>query len=95
MSELLKGTLDASENSDTLDLQANYGRDGIFTLYAIGTWNNAAIQVEVSPDGTNYVDLAGASLSADGAFNFSVKGNILRLAMSGGSGSEDVDFWIF
>lgn len=91
---LLDGTFTSSGQSAVLALSEVFGHDGIHTLYGKGTWDGGSMKVQVSPDGTNWFDLAGASLSGDGLFNFSSKGYQLRLDFSGGSSSEDVDYWL-
>lgn len=59
-----------------------------------GTWGGGSVKLQVSPDDTiaNAVDIAGATLSADGYINFQVKGASYWLVATG---VTSVPWWIF
>ena len=92
---ILSGTFASNTQSSAIKLSEAYGKDGIHSLYAKGTWDTGSVKVQVSPNGTDWFDLPGASLSADGVFNFATRGLELRLDFSGGNGSEDVEYWVW
>jgi hypothetical protein len=91
---VLNQTLTSNSNSGTLRSGALYSRGGFNTLYASGAFDGGTLQVQASPDnGTNWFDVTGANLTADGVVNFEIKAELLRVNLSGAS-SPNVEIWV-
>ena len=59
------------------------------TVFAWGTWGGATAKLQISPNGTDWFDLTGASFTADGTATFEVATDCyLRADISGGTGAD-------
>lgn len=65
------------------------------SVQAVGTFGGATVKLQVSNDGTNWVDASdvlgnAVSMTAMGYFELSLSGAYIRPAISGGTG-DDID----
>lgn len=70
-------------NATGTALAIDHTNDGYFCFYATGTFGSGTAKLQVSLDGTTYVDVTGASLTADGYKVCQVFGRFLRAVLSG------------
>jgi len=74
---------------DVPDYTRNYKRE-TRTLFAYGTWDSATAKLQISPDGTTWMDVTDASFTADGIINVQFNAPFARGVISGGLGSESI-----
>lgn len=60
------------------------------TVYFSGTWNGATAQVEASLDDSTYHTVTDVSATANAVKNIQGRFPYLRVAVSGGGGSESI-----
>lgn len=69
-----------------------------YTMYIYGTVDSADIQLQVSHDNTNWVDMTGGDFANTAwpiSTNVEFYGNYVRVVVANGSGSESVNVvWI-
>lgn len=59
------------------------------TVFAWGTWGAATAKLQISPDGVTWLDLTGASFTADGYATFEIATDVrVRGVISGGTGAN-------
>ncbi len=65
-----------------------------YSLYVYGTFNDATVKLQGSPDDTNWFDIPNASWTADATTNVEFYGNYLRGVVTSGLGSESINLVI-
>jgi hypothetical protein len=82
-------------NGDPVGLSNRQGsEDRATTLLFQGTWDSATAKLQISKDGTTWVDIASASATDNTAFNITAsKGFMYRGVVSGGGGSESITIY--
>ncbi len=80
-------TADGNGNGSAVDLS---GPRKHFTLYIWGTFDDATVKLQVTPDNTNWFDAEDSSVTAARARNVEFSAYSVRGVVSGGGGSVSI-----
>lgn len=65
------------------------------TLFVWGTWDSATVKLQMTPDGTTWFDVTGASFTTDGTLNVEFRAKQMRINVAGGLGSASINAIIY
>ncbi len=61
-------------------------KENVRSIYAYGTWDGAAVTIEVSPDGgTTWIEIPSLSFTADSVYNIEARASHIRAVVAGGT----------
>ena len=67
----------------------------IRTLIVSGTFDSAVVTYQISPDGSTWVNVSGAtSIAAATAISVTHRARYHRIVVASGLGSESIDVWV-
>jgi hypothetical protein len=76
------GTLTTAGRSTAVQVAA-----GRFNWFMIGTWGGTSAQLQYSPNGSTWIDITGAVLTADGGFlDIAFSDGFVAVNLTGGAG---------
>lgn len=58
----------------------------LYTLFVWGTFGGATVTLQISPDGVEWFDVSGVSVTAKGALNVEFRARFVRAVITGGAG---------
>lgn len=84
-------TTDGNKTAVEMPSASHLMKSHLRTVYAWGTWDGAALEFEVSPDGgTTWLDPPNNSFSADGMINLEIRATQMRAVQSSSGGSTSI-----
>jgi hypothetical protein len=87
------GTLSSNGTTNVAGIGGAQSVPGAFnTVYLWGTFDGATVEVKVSPDGSEYFDVADASFTDKGFANVQARFEVLALTVSSAGASTSVQY---
>jgi hypothetical protein len=87
------GTLSSDGTTNVAGIGGAQSVAGTFnTVYLWGTFDGATVEVEVSPNGSEYFDISDASFTDKGFANVQARFEVLALTVSSAGASTSVQY---